>query len=259
MFATINLKYFKSGHTMVAMLYFSMALKPCRECKRKVSTEASTCPRCGVPNPTIRSKKGDKRVNIEHGVEYCSECGIELPSGPPCTNPVGCRLAKISPWKKKKIDTDNIRSERVNNKKLAIDKYYAEKTKEAAEKKIIDKYFDGRSADNNPSSKGDGFWNGTEGLGKTFWLYFIVANIIGNFMLAGAATESLGLVYFVLAVIVGWNIFAVMGVFNSADNYKIDKIKSNQSYGYATAAKVVCVILVLSGLGNVITFLKAVM
>ena len=247
---------------MVAMLYFSMALKPCRECKRKVSTEASTCPRCGVPNPTIKSIKKDKRVNIQYGVQYCSHCGTELPSGPPCTNPIGCPIAKISPWKKKKTDSDNIRSERVKNKKLSIDEYYADKTKEAAEKRIIDKYFDGRSASNNKrdaSPKGDGFWNGTEGLGKTFWLYFIVANIIGNFMLAGAATESLGLVYFVLAVIVVWNIFAVMGVFNSADNYKIDKIKSNQSYGYSTAAKVVCVILVLSGLGNVITFLKAVM
>ena len=29
-----------------------MALKPCRECKKKVSTEAVTCPNCGVPNPT---------------------------------------------------------------------------------------------------------------------------------------------------------------------------------------------------------------
>tara|TARA_B100000795_G_scaffold25204_1_gene16813 strand:+ start:79 stop:570 length:492 start_codon:yes stop_codon:yes gene_type:complete len=29
-----------------------MALKPCRECNKKVSTEASVCPSCGVPNPT---------------------------------------------------------------------------------------------------------------------------------------------------------------------------------------------------------------
>lgn len=29
-----------------------MALKPCRECGRQVSTEALTCPQCGVPNPT---------------------------------------------------------------------------------------------------------------------------------------------------------------------------------------------------------------
>ena len=34
-----------------------MALKPCRECKKKVSTEALACPRCGVPNPTLTIKK----------------------------------------------------------------------------------------------------------------------------------------------------------------------------------------------------------
>ena len=74
-----------------------------------------------MPNPTIKSIKKDKRVNIQYGVQYCSHCGTELPSGPPCTNPIGCPIAKISPWKKKKTDSDNIRSERVKNKKLAID------------------------------------------------------------------------------------------------------------------------------------------
>ena len=34
-----------------------MALKPCRECKKKVSTEAVTCPSCGVPNPTQEKPK----------------------------------------------------------------------------------------------------------------------------------------------------------------------------------------------------------
>ena len=31
-----------------------MALKPCRECKKKVSTEASACPNCGAPKPTSK-------------------------------------------------------------------------------------------------------------------------------------------------------------------------------------------------------------
>ena len=34
-----------------------MALKPCRECKKKVSTEAATCPNCGVPNPTSKTTR----------------------------------------------------------------------------------------------------------------------------------------------------------------------------------------------------------
>ena len=37
-----------------------MALKSCRECGVKVSTEAKTCPKCGVPNPTF--KKIDIKV-----------------------------------------------------------------------------------------------------------------------------------------------------------------------------------------------------
>ena len=34
-----------------------MALKPCRECKKKVSTEATACPSCGAPKPTTLDKK----------------------------------------------------------------------------------------------------------------------------------------------------------------------------------------------------------
>jgi len=34
-----------------------MALKPCRECKKKISTEAISCPNCGVPNPAATLEK----------------------------------------------------------------------------------------------------------------------------------------------------------------------------------------------------------
>ena len=37
-----------------------MALKPCRECEKKVSTEANSCPNCGVPNPT--NKNLDQKI-----------------------------------------------------------------------------------------------------------------------------------------------------------------------------------------------------
>ena len=36
-----------------------MTLKSCRECSKKVSTEASVCPSCGVPNPT------QKKINTK--------------------------------------------------------------------------------------------------------------------------------------------------------------------------------------------------
>lgn len=41
-----------------------------------------------------------------------------------------------------------------------------------------------------------------------------------------------------------------MGVFNAADIYKAEKIKIGTTYGYATAAKISCVVLILSSIGN---------
>ena len=41
-----------------------MALKPCRECKKKVSTEAAACPSCGVPNPTNNNVPKKKSENV---------------------------------------------------------------------------------------------------------------------------------------------------------------------------------------------------
>ena len=34
-----------------------MALRPCKECGKKVWTEANACPNCGVPKPTKKVKK----------------------------------------------------------------------------------------------------------------------------------------------------------------------------------------------------------
>ena len=42
-----------------------MALKPCRECNKKVSTEASVCPLCGVPNPTKANKRQESSSKIK--------------------------------------------------------------------------------------------------------------------------------------------------------------------------------------------------
>jgi hypothetical protein len=41
-----------------------MALKPCRECKKEVSTEAKTCPHCGVSNPVKLTPVKGSRVNL---------------------------------------------------------------------------------------------------------------------------------------------------------------------------------------------------
>jgi hypothetical protein len=173
-----------------------MALKPCRECKKKVSTEAATCPSCGAPRPTLKNVPQSEDVfsqsikTVSKGVESFKKgfYGDEY----------------VEPKKKTSSDDGNI----------------------------------------------FGFWTGREGLAKTFWLYFIVANMVGNTLVVLAGSEGSGMIIFVDIVRIGWNIFAVIGVFNAADIYKNEMINSGKTYGYATAAKVAVVILILSAIGN---------
>ena len=46
-----------------------MALKNCRECGKKVSTEAASCPSCGAPNPTFK-KSSQLSKSSEETVMY---------------------------------------------------------------------------------------------------------------------------------------------------------------------------------------------
>jgi tRNA_anti-like len=58
-----------------------MALRSCKECKREVSTEAKTCPNCGVKNPTA---KGLSKLVLYGGgtllvLGFCSAIGGRKP------------------------------------------------------------------------------------------------------------------------------------------------------------------------------------
>ena len=173
-----------------------MALKPCRECKKKVSTQAATCPNCGAPKPTLSEIPSNDDV-LSKGVKTISE-GVE------------------------------------NFKKGFYGKDYVEPKKKTS------------SNDGNIF----GFWGGGEGLAKTFWLYFIGGNMFITILMLLAASEGKGMVMFVQIVRIIWMIFATIGVFNAADIYKNEKIKLGQSYGYATAAKIFTVVIILSAIGN---------
>ena len=48
-----------------------MALKPCRECSKRVSTEAITCPNCGIPYPTNKFK--EKKLKSDYGYARCEK------------------------------------------------------------------------------------------------------------------------------------------------------------------------------------------
>ena len=187
-----------------------MALKNCRECKKKVSTEALTCPNCGVPNPTKDFGKIKESEFI---------------------------LAE------RKLNADRAKS---------INDYY--KNISSSQKKENSKGI------NKDDGFIFGFVRGDESLAKAFWLYFwfgnVVINIFGLLIIDPLySRETSFLIYLYIIIFLIWNCLALIGVFKSADNYKDDKIKSNQGYGWATTAKIITTILVLSGIGNLIKLL----
>jgi uncharacterized membrane protein YvbJ len=53
-----------------------MALAKCKECGKKVSTSAKTCPSCGVPSPTKKEKKAETHLGIKKGSPEGNAIGI---------------------------------------------------------------------------------------------------------------------------------------------------------------------------------------
>ena len=64
------------------------------------------------------------------------------------------------------------------------------------------------------------------------------------------------MIWLMYIVIVVWNVFAVMSVFNSASIYEKEKLKSGKPYGWAITAKTVTVLLILSGIGNALRYFR---
>src|SRR5439155_18591182 len=66
-----------------------MALKLCRECRKEVSTQAKTCPQCGVPHPTSQLDPCTKHalgcLALIIVVAVIGQIGSES-SAPPATN-----------------------------------------------------------------------------------------------------------------------------------------------------------------------------
>ena len=60
-----------------------MALQSCRECGETISTEAATCPHCGIAHPGGESGQcfgcGETVTVVDH---YCPLCGVKDPLVP---------------------------------------------------------------------------------------------------------------------------------------------------------------------------------
>lgn len=58
----------------------AVALKPCRECGQQVSTEAATCPNCGVSNPSgsLQAALGGSQGKSEGCFLQTMNCGCMI-------------------------------------------------------------------------------------------------------------------------------------------------------------------------------------
>ena len=53
-----------------------MALASCKECGKKVSTSAKTCPSCGIPSPTKKKENSETHLGIKKGSTEGNAIGV---------------------------------------------------------------------------------------------------------------------------------------------------------------------------------------
>jgi hypothetical protein len=93
-----------------------------------------------------------------------------------------------------------------------------------------------------------------ETLTGAFWGVFIGGNLL--LKIPAFFVESSSAINFWLIVWIIYNAAAIFIVFSVANDYQKDKIKHKESYKWATVAKVVTVILILSAIGNSLKYFK---
>ena len=227
-----------------------MALKPCRECKKKVSTEATVCPSCGVPNPT-QSTKNKKRIiskkqtkpwgeensntqKVDSGElnpnNYYAQCEQSFCSNRykivinPMFEKQICRLCGNI---LKKVDQKDAEKKYIEDQKYSSSNYENPQRSETDTVKKVQQ---------NLVEK---IWWGNETLGTIFWMYCILTVAVVSFI-SGLGLEAVGGIVLVIPGIV--IIWSNTGLWRSSDKFKSAQLRINQSYGWATAAKVYVVI-----------------
>lgn len=231
-----------------------MALKNCRECRKKVSTEALTCPNCGVPNPTakqIKEKKDDSLLTKMFVTGYDNEKTSNLKS----TNFGFARCEKN--FCKNRYKTLKVPKKLIGKQVCKICGNIMEEVKEEDAIKDIErsKYkLTKQEFKSNTDSTFERVWNGSLPLGQTFWLFYVLVNFVVGFV-AGFLIEMYQAKWiFIIPVLT--TIWAGVGTWKSATNYQYQKLKLQQTYGWASATKVVIVFGFISLLGQLGNLLK---
>ena len=109
------------------------------------------------------------------------------------------------------------------------------------------------------------FVDGKKTLGFSFWIAYALLTTINFFLFSilddyGAKNNLNSLIPQIFAwVVIGCYIFSCIGTWKSAANYKLQKIKTKEPFGWATAVYVTIVVMsILLGLGVIQGFLEAI-
>lgn len=282
-----------------------MALKPCRECNKSVSSEAVTCPNCGVPNPTkkkltknpisFRVKTTKTALGIETAGGIFTEIikkGTVIPEkmaqifSTSENNQSSVEIKILRGNSKKAIENELVEVFTINNippapkgvprievtfaidenaniyirsKDLGTNKIIEKEIGKIKTEEVVKNYRDKENKSNIQHTASSNFlknfWSGNKGLGFSFWCIFIFGNFLLNILFLLFITDE-KIIWLMYIVIVVWNVFAVMSVFNSASIYEKEKLKSGKPYGWAMTAKTVTVLLILSGIGNALRYFR---
>ena len=213
-----------------------MALKPCRECKKKVSTEAQTCPNCGVPNPTIKKNTKIKYIYARCGKSFCSSRYKVLKITKNLNNIQKCQTCGNT--LEEVLEKDALKYIEENK----VQKTQINQISETKNSNLNQKF-------SNKENVIARVWKGDETLSRTFWIYLVLCgSILGGLVgFFGALMQDIynlnpAPLYILLAA---YGVWSGVGLWNSSTNYKIAKLKNKQSYGWATAAKVYAVFNIL--------------
>ena len=229
-----------------------MALKPCRECKKKVSTEAATCPNCGVPNPTSK-KKINFSISKKSIWAHCSNDNCKdytqmftIPSS--ALDKRECKTCESNLMKARYENGKPVMPSTIEyetNNRIAEDRRRKDESRKATEDAR-------RNAQSKTTKEEESSWgkfmDGNLDLKTAFWGYGFFGSIVVGLVcgfLAEAFSPFFILVYTIALVVI------IIGLWLCASTYKKQMAQKKASELWGVLTHIYCVVAAL-GLANFI-------
>ena len=224
-----------------------MAMSKCKECGKSVSTLAKVCPKCGVPNPTKRTKSLKKKKNKKI-ISKAVTPNIKNYKKNKDKIWVHCRNYKCRDYTQMyqiyedylNIDSCNlckskfIEAKIENNKPIMpTDGVYGKSNNKTSVSSSSTSSSNYKSSSSSEKGVYDKFYDGSLDLATAFWLFGVVGSFAVGFIGALIA-ESVSLIFYIPSF--GIQIGIIAGLYECANNYIKDKNKKKQGavWGYLT-------------------------